>query len=197
MTHVYWWKDFYHQWFFWIQKMTLLGDNDRSHANERDGLHLMKKYPISIITTLGVTWCEFTRPCFFQKGERLNSQAHCDRLFLFYKREGDRLFGNKNWGIQQGRTSSHTNNRAQQWCKNNFGSFIPKETWPMNSSELNPIDYSIWIKISSHMAYRKIKAINDLRREIERSIKKIDIYYAREVISAFLRRVHSVEKHHG
>ena len=59
------------------------------------------------------------------------------------------------------------------------------------------MDYSIWIKISSHMEYGKIKTINDLRREIEKAIKKIDIYYTREVIGAFLRRVHSMEKHGG
>ena len=42
------------------------------------------------------------------------------------------------------------------------------------------------------MEYGKI---NDLRRELEKAIKKIDIYYTRKVIGAFLRRVHSVEKH--
>ena len=59
------------------------------------------------------------------------------------------------------------------------------------------MDYFIWIKISSRMEYGKIKAINNLRREIEKAVKKIDIYYTREVIGAFLRRVHSVEKHNG
>ena len=47
------------------------------------------------------------------------------------------------------------------------------------------------------MKYGKIKTINGLRREIKRVIKKIDICYIREVIGAFLRRMHSVEKHDG
>ena len=47
------------------------------------------------------------------------------------------------------------------------------------------------------MEYGKIKTINDLRRDIEKVIKKIDIYYTQEVIGAFHRRVHSVEKHDG
>ena len=50
--------------------------NDRSHANERDGLHLMKKYPISIMIALSVTWSGFTRACLFQKGERLSGQTY-------------------------------------------------------------------------------------------------------------------------
>ena len=41
--------------------------------------------------------------------------------------EGDRLFGHKNWGFQQDGTTSHTDNGVQQWCKNNFRFFIPKE----------------------------------------------------------------------
>ena len=130
---------------------------------------------------------DFTCPCFFQKRERLNGQTYQDRLLPFYKCESDGLFGRKNWGFAHGRTSSHTNKRAQQWCTKNFRSFIQKETWPPNSPELNSMDYSIWIKISSHMEYGKIKTINDLRREIQKAIKKINIYYTREVISAFLR----------
>ena len=70
--------------------------DDRSDTSERGGLHLMGKYPISIMIALGVTWSGFTRPYFFQKGERLNGQAYCDRLLPFYKEEDDRLFGYKN-----------------------------------------------------------------------------------------------------
>ena len=57
------------------------------------------------------------------------------------------------------------------------------------------MDYSTWTKISRRMECGKIKIINDLRRTIEKTIKKIDIYYIREVIDAFPRRVHSVGKH--
>ena len=70
--------------------------DDRSDTSERGGLHLMGKYPISIMIALGVTCSEFTRSYFFQKGERLNGQADCDRLLPFYKEEDDRLFGYKN-----------------------------------------------------------------------------------------------------
>ena len=72
-----------------------------------------------------------------------------------------------------------------------------EKKWPSNSLELNPMDCSIWIKISTHTEYGKIKTINDLCREIEKSIKKIDIYYIREISGAFLGRVHLVEKHDG
>ena len=47
------------------------------------------------------------------------------------------------------------------------------------------------------MEYRKVKTVNDLRQEIRRALKKIDINYLREVIGAFLRKVYSVEKQEG
>ena len=52
--------------------MTLLRADHRSDANERGGLNLMKKYPISVMTTLDVIWSGFIRPNFFEKRERLN-----------------------------------------------------------------------------------------------------------------------------
>ena len=134
---------------------------------------------------------------FFQKDERVNGQSYYNQLLPFYKKESDGLFGHKNWGFQQDGASSHTDQKVQKWCKNNFNFFIPKRRWPPNSPELNPLDYSIGNNISTHVQYHKVKTINDLRREIEKALKKIDINYVRDVIGAFLRRVRSVEKHDG
>jgi hypothetical protein len=36
------------------------------------------------------------------------------------------------------------------------------------------------------MKYRQVKTINDLRREVEKAVKKVNISYIREVIGAFL-----------
>ncbi|CAF4341426.1 unnamed protein product [Rotaria magnacalcarata] len=72
-----------------------------------------------------------------------------------------------------------------------------EEKWPPNSPELNPLDYFIWDNISNHVKYHKVKTINDLRQEVEKAMKKVDINYVWEVIGAFLRRVYSVEKHCG
>ncbi|CAF1221231.1 unnamed protein product [Didymodactylos carnosus] len=175
-------------------KNDVIWADDRSDANERGGLHSIQKYPVCVMVAVGVTWYGLTRPYFC---ERLNGQTYRDQLLPFYKEEGDRLFGHKNWSFQQGEASSHKDNKAQKWCKNNFKFFIPKEKWPPNSPELNPLDYSIWDNISSNVEYHKVKTINDLRREVEKAMKKVDVGYVREVIGAFLRRVYSVEKHGG
>jgi hypothetical protein len=171
--------------------------DDRSDANERGGLHSTEKYPMSIMVGLGVTWNGPTRPFFFQKGERLNGQTYHDQLLPFYQKEGYELFGHNDWGLQQDGASSHTDAKIQQWCRNHFNFFIPKARWPPNSPELNPLDYSIWDSISNHIEYGKVETINDLRREVKKSIKKLDVNYVRDTINVFLRRVRSVEKHNG
>ena len=87
--------------------------------------------------------------------------------------------------------------KARQWCKKNFKFFIPKDRWPPNSPELNLLDYSIWDNVSKHVKYGNVKKFNDLRRKVEKAIKKVDVNYVRDVISVFLSRVHSVENHNG
>ena len=44
------------------------------------------------------------------------------------------------------------------------------------------------------MEYRKVKIINELRQEIQKAVKKIDINVVRGISGVFLRRVCCVEK---
>jgi len=115
----------------------------------------------------------------------------------FYYDESDQLFGHKDWGFQQDGASSHTDGKVQKWCANNFKLFIPKNRWPPSSPELNPLDYSIWNNMPHRVEYGKVKNMNDLRREVEKAMKKVELHYVRDVIGVFLRRVRSVEKHDG
>ena len=47
------------------------------------------------------------------------------------------------WAFQQDDAESHTHYLTQQWCPNNFPTFINSENWPSNGPYLNPLDYSI------------------------------------------------------
>ena len=53
-------------------------------------------------------------------------------------------------------------------------------------------DYGI--KLSRHVDYKKVKNVNDIRREVKKAVMKIDLNYVQEVIGVVLRRVYSVEK---
>ena len=171
--------------------------SSRSDVVQNDGVHMVKKYPISVMVAMGVTWNGLTMPFFFEKDQRLNGSMYCDQLLPFYKAEGDRLFGHQNWCLQQDGASSHSDKRAQNWCREHLDSFIPKDRWPPNSPELNPLDYSIWDRVAQDINYQKVNTRDDLKRENKKSCQKIDLDFVRKVIGAFLRRVYSVEKHDG
>ena len=47
------------------------------------------------------------------------------------------------------------------------------------------------------MQYKNVKTVEDLRREIKKATKNVDVKYLRDTIDAFLRRVRSVEKRNG
>ncbi|CAF4275868.1 unnamed protein product [Rotaria magnacalcarata] len=164
---------------YFNRKNDVVWANNRNDANEYGGIHEREKYPVSIIVALGATWNGITVPFFFQMGERLNGKTYLDELLPFYKMEGDRLFGHQNWRFQQDGASCHT------------------DKGPTKSPELNPLDYSIWNSIFNNVDYYKVKTINDLRREIEKATKKIDVNCVWDTISVFRRRVQSVEKHNG
>ena len=56
---------------------------------------------------------------------------------------GNKVFAD-DWTYQQDNATSYAHNLTQEWCEQNFPSFIDKDHWPPNSLYLNPFDYSIW-----------------------------------------------------
>ena len=178
-------------------KNDVIWADSRYDANEAGGYHETEEFPVSVMVALGATWNGLTEAYFFWTNARLNGKTYHETLLSFYKEEGDRLYGHKNWDFQQDGASCHTDSRAQSWCRKHFDFFIPKERWPPNSPELIPLDYSIWNQISRHVDYKKVKNVNDIRRKVKKAMMKIDLNCVREVIGVFLRRVYSVEKNEG
>ena len=138
-------------------KNDIVWADSRSDANESGGTFELEKYPIAVMVAIGATWEGLTKPIFVTDGERLNSNSY-SKILDFYKKEGDRLFKNNDWTFQQDGASSHTSRKSQEKCQEIFESFISKEKWPPNSPELNPLDYSIWAKISSQIDYKKVNS---------------------------------------
>lgn len=177
-------------------KNSVVWSESRIDANENGGTFAQQKYPISVMVAIGVTWNGLTRPYFLEKDERLNKDSY-SKIILFYKKEGDRLFNSTNWNFQQDGASCHTAAKVQELCENTFFSLIPASKWPPNSPDLNPLDYSVWEKISSNICYKNAKSRDSLIKEIKKSCKQIEVDYVREVIGSFLRRVYEVEKNKG
>ena len=64
-------------------------------------------------------------------------------MLLVALKYGNEVFGEK-WIFQQDSAANlHRHHFAQEWCRDNFPSFIDKDRWPPNSLDLNHLDDSI------------------------------------------------------
>ena len=50
---------------------------------------------------------------------------------------------------QQDGARSHIHSLSQRWCADQFPTFIPKNRWPSNSSDLCSLDYSLWNEVAA------------------------------------------------
>jgi hypothetical protein len=46
--------------------------------------------------------------------------------------------------FQQDGAPAHSSRKAQEWLQAHNPDFIPKDDWPPNSPDLNPLDYCVW-----------------------------------------------------
>ena len=82
---------------------------------------------------------------FVPMGVKLNSERYVSDIL-----EGCLLpwakqhFKDKLWTLQQDLVPSHGSKFTQSWILRKIPSFISKKDWPARSSDLNPLDYSIW-----------------------------------------------------
>ena len=170
----------------------------REEANELGGLHYEKKFPLSIMV-----WCGLTKygMCiyFVKKGDTIDAKYYTRKILKFAKANGKKFFSNDNWVFQQDGASCHTADLSQNWCKRNLKYFIPKDKWPANSPDLNPLDYYFWDAIVTRMKGLDLMNLtrDEFQNEIEKAAKSIELSEIQKSINAFKKRLRNVEKAHG
>ena len=75
--------------------------------------------------------------------------------------------------FQQDGATPHSHHLTQQWCRDNFSSFIDNDCWPPNSPDLNPLDYSIWHELFNTVNWNKVKSKTTLIQQLRSSFKNI------------------------
>ena len=77
----------------------------------------------------------------------------------------------RDWVFQQDGARPHSHHLTQQWCRDNFPWFIDNDCWPPNSSDLNPLDYSIWDELVNRINWNKVKSKTTLIQQLKSSFK--------------------------
>lgn len=107
-----------------------------------------------------------------------------------------RLFGNRSFCFQQDGATAHTSKRTQDWIKKNFKHFIPKEDWPGNSPDLNPIE-NIWAYIEKEVHAKPVRTVTQLRRRIFNAWGRLELSQLKPYIDSISDRLKQVEELNG
>lgn len=82
----------------------------------------------------------------------------------------------KKYYFQQDGASPHKATIVQNWLKSKFhDKFVDKKKWPPRSPDLNPCDFFLWGYLKSLVYNPLPKTLDDLKANIEREIKKINV----------------------
>ena len=86
-----------------------------------------------------------------------------------------KVTGNKGIILLQDRATPHTARLVQNWCKDNFKLFSPKELWCPFSPDLNPMDFGIWFILEEKSCTVNHSSVEVLKQKLTKSWAEIDI----------------------
>ena len=143
------------------------------------------KHPASVMM-LGVVASngEKMPPVWFPRGYRLTAAAYKDVLVTKILPWVRKITRNENYVFQQDGTHTHTVKIVQEWLGSNMN-FWPKDFWPPQSPDLNPLDYSVWTHIESKACKVRHSRVEELKSFVNRSWASMRKDFIRKVFKGF------------
>ena len=94
--------------------------------------------------------------------------------------------------FQQDGAPAHTSKVTQKWLEKNIPDFWPKELWPPNSPDLNPLDYSVWWHVERKACAKPHSNVDALKASISKVWAAMDSDYIVTTCAGFRRRIEAV-----
>ena len=163
----------------------------RGEADKQGGIKQTRKFPEKVaVCSKGVS------PVVIFENGTVDHSRYIQEVLPVALEYGDKVFGNQ-WTFQQDNAKPHVHHLTQQWCRDNFPSFIDKDHWPPNSPDLNPLDYSIWDEFVHAIKWDKVTSKKTLIEELKKSVKKIRTEVVFESCSSWTSRLHRLSINNG
>jgi hypothetical protein len=143
---------------------------NRGDADKNGGKKQKRKFSQKVMVWVGVCSKNITPLVILDKGTD-NHERYIEEVLPVAFKYGNKVFGD-DCTYQEDGTISHTHNLTQQWCEDNFPSFLDKDHWPTNSPDLNPLDYSICDEFVQQMNWNKMESKKTLIEELKRALKR-------------------------
>ena len=130
-------------------------------------------------------------PIWFEKGYRLTAAHYRDLLEKKVLPWIRKTVKTAKYVFQQDGAPAHTANVVQNWMKQHM-SFWPKDYWPPQSPDLNPLDYSVWWHIESRACATRHASVAALKRAVNKEWRLMDQAYVKNTCKAFRHRLERI-----
>ena len=144
--------------------------NDRIWAfslSTEEKIVTRRQNPQYVMVLAALTETERSPLLFVPSRVKLNSQRYIanileDCLLPWTKKH----FQGTLWSLQQDSAPSHASKITQFWIQTNPPSFISKEVWPARSSDLKPVDFSIWSILETKACFFPYLTVEALKAKL-------------------------------
>ena len=165
---------------------------DCGEAYKNGGRKQKRKFFQKVMVWLSICSKGVTPLIILDKGT-IDHERYIREVLSFAIKYGNKVFGD-DWTYQQDGATSHTHELTQQWCKNNFPSFIDEDHWPPNSPDLTSLDYPIWDEFVQQMNWNKVQSKKTLIEELKRAVKRIRQEVIFESCDTWTNRLYRLSK---
>jgi hypothetical protein len=150
------------------------------------------KHPASVMM-LGVVASngEKMPPVWFPTGYRLTAADYRDILSTKVLPWVRKITKKADFVFQQDGAPAHTAKTVQEWLGANM-KFWPKDFWPPQSPDLNPLDYSVWAHVEGKACKVRHSNVHELKSSVNRVWASMRKVFVRSVCSAFRSRLERV-----
>ena len=77
----------------------------------------------------------------------------------------------------------------KRWLSEHYPDFITREEWPPNSSDLNPLDYTVWSILEEKACAKPHKDVESLRRVLIKAWDEITVELLEKIVDNFPKRL--------
>ena len=122
---------------------------NRAEADVKGCISQIRKFSQKVMAWLESCPKRLT-PLVIFENRTVDHNCYINEVLPVALKYGNSIFGN-DWTFQQDGAKPHFHEKTQEWYPNNFPSFIQRNHWPPNSSDLNPLDYCVWDELGKAM----------------------------------------------
>ena len=168
---------------------------NRVDADKKGGIQQRRKFPQKVMVWLNACSKGITSLVILDDGT-VDHDYYIKKVLPVALKYGNKVFGD-DWIFQQDGAMLRQHYLTQKWSQENFPSFTDKDHWPLNSPDLNPLDYSIWDEFINVIDWNKVKSKATLIQQLKSSLKKIRESVIVENYTSSINRLYRISQNDG